>query len=178
MMRLFSILACIGIGGGFGALAREGTMTLMHGIIGLPVFVSLGFVNVAGSLLIGIIFGSLEGHLNRDGTSRLKQTPHHRRLHTLPWWPNGDLTQPAVDLLRARITLQTASAILITGFLGAYTTFSAFSLLTVQLIQSGQILNAVMSVVGSVGLSLLMVWFGLHIGVGFISSKRTGSGGD
>ena len=50
--------------------------------------------------------------------------------------------------------------------------------LTVQLIQSGQILNAVMSVVGSVGLSLLMVWFGLHIGVGFISSKGTGSGGD
>ena len=177
MMRLFSILACIGIGGGFGALAREGTMTLMHGIIGLPVFVSLGFVNVAGSLLIGIIFGSLEGHLNRDGTSRLKQTPHHRRLHSLPWWPNGDLTQPAVDLLRARITLQTASAILITGFLALHH-IQRFSLLTVQLIQSGQILNAVMSVVGSVGLSLLMVWFGLHIGVGFISSEGTGSGGD
>tara|TARA_Y100000589_G_scaffold308729_1_gene325546 strand:- start:1694 stop:2224 length:531 start_codon:yes stop_codon:yes gene_type:complete len=165
MIRLFSILACIGIGGGFGALAREGTMSLMHGIIGLPAFVSLAFVNVFGSFLIGIIFGSLEGHLNRDGTSRLKQAPHHRHLHQLPWWPNGDLTQPAVDLLQARITLQTASAISITGFLGAYTTFSAFSLLTVQLLQSGQILNAIISVVGSVCLSLLMVWIGLHVGV-------------
>jgi len=175
MIRLFSILACIGIGGGFGALAREGTMSLMHGIIGLPAFVALGFVNVFGSFMIGIIFGALEGHLNREGTSRLKQAPHHRRLHKLPWWPNGDLTQPAVDLLQAQITLQTASAMLITGFLGAYTTFSAFSLLTVQLLQSGQTLNAVISVAGSVCLSLLMVWIGLHIGVGFISRKKAGS---
>lgn len=175
MIRLFSILACIGIGGGFGALAREGTMSLMHGIIGLPAFVALGFVNVFGSFMIGIIFGALEGHLNREGSSRLKQTPHHRRLHKLPWWPDGDLTQPAVDLLQARITLQTASAILITGFLGAYTTFSAFSLLTVQLLQAGQTLNAVISVVGSVCLSLLMVWLGLHLGVRMAYRKTMAS---
>lgn len=165
MIRLFSILACIGIGGGFGALAREGTMSLLHGVIGLPVFASLGFVNVFGSFLIGVVFGALEGHLNREGHSRLKQAPHHRHLHDLKWWPDGDLTQPAVELLQARISLQTASALLITGFLGAYTTFSAFCLLTVQLLQSGQIIDAIISVVGSVTLGLMMVWIGLHVGV-------------
>ena len=172
MIRLFSILCCIGIGGGFGALAREGTMNLLHGIIGLPAYISLGFVNVFGSMAIGFIFGALEGHLNRDGNSRLKEAPHHKRLHELSWWPSGDLTQPAVDLLQSRLSLQTASALLITGFLGAYTTFSAFSLLTVQLLQSGQIGTAVISVVGSIALGLLMVWAGLHLGVGYVRRQN------
>ena len=99
---------------------------------------------MAGSLLIGIIFGSLEGHLNRDGTSRPS-----RHLITdasiTAMVANGDLTQPAVDLLGARITLQTASAILITGFLAAYTTFVRLQSADRPVIQSGQILNAVMT---------------------------------
>ena len=165
MIKLLSILACIAIGGGFGALAREGTMSLMHGIIGLPVFVSLGFVNVLGSFMIGIVFGLLEAFFNREGGSRLKQAPHHKYLNGIQWWPDGDVTQSPVDLLQARITLQTAAALFITGFLGAYTTFSAFCLLTVQLLESGQIINAIISVVGSISLGLIMVWLGLHVGV-------------
>ncbi|MDG2422347.1 MAG: CrcB family protein [Phycisphaerales bacterium] len=176
MMRLLPILACISIGGGFGALAREGTMSLMHGIIGLPVFVSLGIVNVLGSFLIGIVFGVLEGHLRRDGKSRLKQVPHSKPLEDkVNWWPDGDPTMPAVDVLRAELSLQMASALLITGFLGAYTTFSAFCLLTVQLLQADQIMDAVISVVGSISLGLLVVWIGLHLGVRLVPKTKSES---
>ncbi|MAB82886.1 MAG: hypothetical protein CMJ24_05545 [Phycisphaerae bacterium] len=173
MMRLTSILFCIAIGGGFGALAREGTMSLMHGVVGLPAFVSLAIVNVLGSLVIGFVFGRLEGSLNRRGSSRLSQLPHSKHLEDRSWWPDGDPTLPAVDLLRFDIALQLASALLITGFLGAYTTFSAFCLLTVQLLEDdpAQMLNAILSVVGSVVLGLAAVWIGVHIGCR--SSRRS-----
>ena len=112
MMRLISIIACIAVGGGFGALAREGTMTLMHGTVGLPAYVSLGIVNVVGSLLIGIIFSRMESSLNRNGGSRLQHLPHAKRLQHLPWWPDGDPTLPAVDILRFETSLQIGSALL------------------------------------------------------------------
>ncbi|MEE2908003.1 MAG: CrcB family protein [Planctomycetota bacterium] len=176
MMRLIAVLTCISIGGGFGALAREGTMNLMHVIIGLPVFVSLGIVNVLGSFLIGIVFGFLEGHYRRDGQSRLKQVPHSKHLNNhVKWWPDGDPTISAVDILRTEVSLQTASALLITGFLGAYTTFSAFCLLTVQLIHADQIIDAVISVVGSISLGLLVVWIGLHLGVRLVPKTKSES---
>lgn len=176
MMRLIAVLMCISIGGGFGALAREGTMNLMHGMVGLPIFVSLGIVNVLGSFVIGIVFGLLEGHYKRDGKSRLKQVPHSKHLpERVDWWPDGDPTISAVDLLRTEMSLQMASALLITGFLGAYTTFSAFSLLTVQLLQADQIIDAVISVVGSVSLGLLVVWAGLHLGVWLVPKTKSES---
>ena len=164
MMRLMSIIACLAVGGGFGALAREGTMSLMHGKVGLPVFVSLGIVNVLGSLVIGIIFSRMESTLNRGGGSRLRHLPHASRLAHLPWWPDGDPTLPAVDVLRFETSLQIGSALLITGFLGAYTTFSAFCLLTVQLLEQGEIINALLSVVGSITLGLAAAWVGVHLG--------------
>ena len=57
MMHTLVILLCIAIGGGCGALSREGMMALMHGVLGLPPFVALGVVNVSGSLVIGFVFG-------------------------------------------------------------------------------------------------------------------------
>ena len=36
MMHWIAILGCIAIGGGFGALSRDGVMALMHGVLGLP----------------------------------------------------------------------------------------------------------------------------------------------
>ena len=49
------------------------------------------------------------------------------------------------------------------GICGGYTTFSSFSLQTLGLLQNGQILGAMMNVVGSVVLCLLGVWLG-HMG--------------
>ncbi len=50
---------------------------------------------------------------------------------------------------------------LITGVLGAYTTFSAFSIETVSMLESGEWVSAVIYVVLSVLVCLASAWFGL-----------------
>ena len=52
---------------------------------------------------------------------------------------------------------------LMTGVLGGFTTFSAFSLDTLKLIQTGQTLQAAAYVLGSVALSLAAVALGVAI---------------
>ena len=44
-------------------------------------------------------------------------------------WPTNDPTVTPVDIFKRSTNVQAASALLITGFLGAYTTFSAFCLI-------------------------------------------------
>ena len=163
-MRFLLLILCIGFGGGLGALAREGSMSLLHGELGLSRYVALGLVNVLGSLLIGLAFGFLEGSLRRDGCSRLRHLPHAKQLHDRPWWPDGDPTLSPVDLLRMNRSLQTASALVMTGFLGTYTTFSSFSLLTVHQLQQGATIEALISVVGSISMGLGAAWVGVHAG--------------
>jgi CrcB protein len=50
-----------------------------------------------------------------------------------------------------------------TGILGGYTTFSAFSLDTVLLYERGEILHALLYVLGSVVLSILGLFAGLTL---------------
>jgi fluoride exporter len=56
---------------------------------------------------------------------------------------------------------------LMTGLLGGFTTFSAFSLDTLKLVQSGQTLTAAAYVVGSVALSLSATALGVAIARSF-----------
>jgi CrcB protein len=56
----------------------------------------------------------------------------------------------------------TARQFIMTGLCGGYTTFSSFSLQTLNLIENGQFLYAGANIIGSVVLCLLAVWLG-HI---------------
>jgi CrcB protein len=53
---------------------------------------------------------------------------------------------------------------LIVGVLGGFTTFSSFSLDTLALMRGGHTFQAVVNVVGQVGLSLIGVWVGFRLG--------------
>lgn len=57
--------------------------------------------------------------------------------------------------------------LLIVGLLGGFTTFSAFSLETMHLIQGGQPGKAVLNVLLSIGLCLVGCWLGIIIGKKF-----------
>jgi CrcB protein len=56
-------------------------------------------------------------------------------------------------------------ALLMTGLLGGFTTFSAFSLQTLMLMQEGRWIVAAGNVVLSVLLCLIAVWVGWQVGV-------------
>jgi len=59
-----------------------------------------------------------------------------------------------------------------TGVLGAFTTFSAFSLETLQLWQSGNAKTAAINIVLNVGLCLLAVVLGMALGSALIGRAR------
>ena len=58
---------------------------------------------------------------------------------------------------------ETARLFLATGFLGGFTTFSAFALDTMKLMQSGQNLSALAYVLASVAVSIIAVFAGFML---------------
>ena len=56
---------------------------------------------------------------------------------------------------------------LLVGFLGAFTTFSTFSMDTLNLINQGQILRAFLNMFLNVGICVFAVWVGIIIGKQF-----------
>ncbi|CAA9892516.1 putative fluoride ion transporter CrcB [Candidatus Methylobacter favarea] len=74
----------------------------------------------------------------------------------------GILTE-ALILQRIAMTVEYRAAILV-GFIGAFTTFSTFSLETVYLIEQGSLTKAALNVVISVAGCILAVWIGLLCG--------------
>jgi CrcB protein len=74
----------------------------------------------------------------------------------------GMLTE-ALILQRVAMTVEYRAAIL-TGFIGAFTTFSTFSLETIYLIEQGSLTKAALNVLLSVAGCILAVWIGLLCG--------------
>lgn len=62
-------------------------------------------------------------------------------------------------LITERLTLHPDwRSILMVGFLGAFTTFSTFSLESIALLENGQIANAILYVLSSLTLCILAAW--------------------
>ncbi len=59
-----------------------------------------------------------------------------------------------------------------TGICGGYTTFSAFSLQTFELIRAGEWLKAGANMFASVALCVIAVWLGYLLGLGLNGGKR------
>lgn len=74
----------------------------------------------------------------------------------------GLLTE-ALVLQRAAIALEYRAALLV-GFLGAFTTFSTFSLETLYLIEQGSLTKAMVNIAGNLFGCLMAVWLGLLCG--------------
>lgn len=116
---------------------------------------------------LGIAVGGALGALARYGVDEWVG----RRTGAFPWGilvvnvSGAFLIGVAAEAMEPRFEdaawLRTAA---ITGFLGAYTTFSTFSLDTYRLLDRGAIDQALANVLGTVVLGLLAVWLGLRVG--------------
>lgn len=112
-------------GGGLGALCRFAATSFIGRWAGTTFPWGTMFVNVAGSLVMGLVIAWLALRSSGDA---------HLRL------------------------------LLATGFLGGFTTFSAFSLDAVSLYEQGAISAAAGYIAASVVVSILALFAGLFIG--------------
>ena len=163
-MTLFLKILAVGAGGGFGAVLRHALVEGCRDGLGLPPFGAVMAVNVLGCFAIGFAFVLIEGRYRRDGRSRLRELPVSQELEDRRWWPEGDPTLPAVDLFQFDLRAEVLAGFFLTGLLGAMTTFSMFSLQSVELLQAGAPGWAAFNAIGSVTLGFFAVGLGLRAG--------------
>lgn len=117
--------------------------------------------------LLLIALGGATGALSRYGIAKLSQGL------VLGHWPLGTFFVNVVGslLIGGMYVVITEKAalhpdwryVLIVGFLGAFTTFSTFSLETVSMIEAGKLFLAMAYVMASLGSCVLGCWLGMTI---------------
>ena len=115
-------ILAIAVGGAFGSVLRFLVSTWTYNRLGSGFPYGTLLVNVAGSLLMGLLYTLLVERSSLD-----------------PVWRAG----------------------LLVGVLGGFTTFSAFSMETLNLIASGELPKALANILLSVGLCLTATWIGV-----------------
>ncbi|WKZ56301.1 MAG: fluoride efflux transporter CrcB [Bdellovibrionota bacterium] len=113
--------------------------------------------------------GGLLGSMGRYGVSMIMQ--HYMPLASFPW---ATLTVNVVGSLLVGLAAHALEVLpgggaelrlfIITGFLGGFTTFSAFSLETVALLRNGPLAYVIINVGANLTLCILAVSVGLLIG--------------
>ena len=109
----------VGLGGFLGTIARYSFNIFFSDIISLPIAYATVFVNVTGSLLMGIFF----------------------------YYTSNNLSE-------------FYKLFFMTGFLGGFTTFSAFSLDSINMLLEREYLNLVIYISVSVFLSVFFLYLG------------------
>jgi CrcB protein len=113
------------MGGALGAVLRYGASLSVYSLLGRGFPYGTLFVNVSGSLLMGLLSVIMLERFNID-----------------PEW----------------------RAAVLVGVLGSFTTFSTFSIETLNLLEQGDVMRATANIVLSVLVCLVAVWFGVIIG--------------
>ena len=118
-------------------------------------------------VLAGIAVGGALGALARYGVDEWLE----RHSGLFPWGifvvniTGAFVIGVAVEVMEPRfedaVWVRTA---VVTGFLGAYTTFSTFTLDTYRLFEAGDSGTALLNALGSVAAGLVAVWLGLKVG--------------
>ena len=121
-MKMILFIAC---GGALGAVLRYGASLGVYSLLGRGFPYGTMFVNVTGSLLMGLLsIMMLE------------------RFNVGPEW----------------------RAAILVGLLGSFTTFSTFSIETLNLMEQGDMTRAFANIALSVTVCLAAVWVGISLG--------------
>lgn len=119
--------------------------------------------------MTALLFVFLGGGLGSVARFAVNQFANSQGLTRFPW---ATLTVNAIGglligvfgaLLWGKPSVHPLRLLLITGFLGGFTTFSAFSLETLQQFLSGQTKQALLNIASNNGLALAMVALGLAL---------------
>lgn len=114
-----------------------------------------------------VFLGGGFGALSRFGIGQMMQ---HYLGGNFPW---GTLAANVLGALLIGFLVAYAEpkapfthwrALLVTGYLGGFTTFSSFSLETLELFLQGNTLNAALNILANLSLCLLMVYLGYSLG--------------